>query len=243
MQRDPAARSEVRHERGAWAAFREGAAATVGLALGGAVFGLLFGVLAIGRGLDALQAMFMSATVFAGAAQVAVLEIWREPLPYLPIGITAALVCCRHVLMGVTLYDTLSYRRSRPPFAALFLLTDANWVLTARNTATTHRIAFFVGSGLAMYIAWMVGTLVGVAIPGLLDDATISGLRLGGALFIAILLCIFLRGSRPSRLLEPAIAAAVAVLASRFADNAVALIVGVAAAAGVTLQRELRSRD
>jgi predicted branched-subunit amino acid permease len=230
--------SEPGRGEGAWPSLRSGARATGGLAVGGLVFGMLFGIVAISRGLSEWQALLMSATVFAGAAQVAVMEIWSDPLPYLPIAVTAALVCSRHVLMGITLYETLSHNRKRPPFATLFLLTDANWVLTVRDTRVTHRIAFFTGSGLTMYAGWMIGSAVGVIVPGVLDDATISGLRLGGALFMAILLCIYFQGSRWPRLVAPAISAAVAVAASRFLDSAASLMVGVAAAALATLVRE-----
>lgn len=204
------------------------------------MFGLLFGIIAIGRGMTEAQALVMSATVFAGAAQVAVLEIWTDPLPYLPIAITAALVCSRHVLMGITLYETLSKNRRFPPFGTLFLLTDANWVLTVRGPRVSSRVAFFSGSGLTMYAGWMIGTAIGVVVPGLLDDATIGGLRLGGALFMAILLCIFFQGSRPARLVAPLVSAAVAIVASRYTDSATALMVGVAAAALLTLAREFR---
>lgn len=222
--------------------FRAGVGDTGGLAVGGAVFGVLFGIVALGRGLTEWQALLMSATAFAGAAQVAVMEIWQDPLPYLPIAITAALVCNRHVLMGMTLYDVLVRDRRRPPLAGLLLLTDANWVLTMRDKQAPNRLAYFTGSGIAMYAGWMCGSAIGVALPGLLDAVTITGLRLGGALYIAILLCIFFRGRSRMRMVAPAIAAAVAVGASRWLDHSAALMTGVAAAAVVTLIRELRRR-
>ncbi|EWH03138.1 AzlC family ABC transporter permease [Halomonas sp. BC04] len=40
------------------------------------VFGLAFGVAALSRGLSGLEAMLMSALVFAGASQFAALELW-----------------------------------------------------------------------------------------------------------------------------------------------------------------------
>lgn len=221
-----------------WPSFRTGIEASAGLAAGGFVFGLLFGVLAMARGFGAANTLLMSATVFAGAAQVAVLEIWNEPLPYLAIAITTALVCSRHVLMGITLYDTLSRNRRLPPFATLFLMTDANWVLTVRDQRAPNRVAFFAGSGAMMYVAWMLGTAAGVLLPGLLDPATISGLKLGGPLFIAILLCIFYQVGSKVRLVAPAVSAVVAVVASHWIGAAGALMTGVAAAAAVTLVRE-----
>lgn len=224
----------------AWPSFRAGFAATAGIAVAGGVFGVLFGIIAIGRGFDPLVTVAMSAAVFAGSAQVAVLELWREPLPYAGLFLAAWLVCSRHILMGVTLHDTLSANRKRPPFGILFVLTDANFVLTSRETRAPNRVAFFFGSGVAMYTAWVGGTIVGVAAPALLDARTIAGLSVGGALYIGVLLAIYFKGHAGARLVAPAVSAVVTLLASRHTDASIAILLGVAAAAVVTLFRELR---
>lgn len=221
-----------------WPSFREGFRATAGLAVAGGVFGILFGVIALAKGLGAGVAVLMSATVFAGASQIAALELWQEPLPYVAIFLAVALVNSRHILMGVTLHDTLSKNRRRPPFGVLFVLTDANWVLTLREQRAANRVAFFAGSGFAMYSFWVVGTVIGVSAPALLDAQTLQGLGIGGALYIAILICIFFRGRNAGILIAPAASAAFTLLASQYMGSALALLVGVAMAAVVTLLRE-----
>ncbi len=222
----------------AWPSFVAGFKATAGLAVAGGVFGILFGIIALAKGLDAGSTVLMSAVVFAGAAQVAALELWQEPLPYLGIFLAVLLVNSRHVLMGVTLHETLSTRRRRPPFAVLFLLTDANWVLTVKEHRAPNRVAFFAGSGWAMYSFWVVGTVIGVAAPALLDARSLQGLAIGGALYIAILICIFFRGRSAGILVAPLASAVCTLLAAQFVGSALALLAGVAAAAGVTLLRE-----
>lgn len=224
----------------AWPSFRQGFAATSGLAVAGGVFGVLFGIIAISRGFDPAIAVLMSAAVFAGSAQVAILELWQEPLPYVGLFLAAWLVCSRHILMGVTLHDTLSRNRRRPPFGVLFVLTDANFVLTSRETRAPHRVAFFFGSGLAMYLAWVAGTAIGVAAPALLDARTIAGLSVGGALYIGVLLAIYFKGHAAARLVAPAVSAAITLLAGRYVDASLAILAGVAAAAVVTVMREFR---
>ncbi|MGB5247314.1 MAG: AzlC family ABC transporter permease [Woeseia sp.] len=226
----------------AWPSFVAGFRATIGLAVAGGVFGILFGIIALAKGLDAGSTVLMSAAVFAGAAQVAALELWQEPLPYLAIFMAVLLVNSRHVLMGVTLHETLSANRRRPPFGILFVLTDANWVLTMKEQRAGNRAAFFAGSGFAMYSFWLVGTIIGVAAPLLLDARTLQGLAIGGALYIAILICIFFRGRKPGILIAPLASAAFTLLASQYVGSALALLAGVVAAAGVTLLRELRRR-
>jgi predicted branched-subunit amino acid permease len=44
-------------------------------------FGIAYGAAAVEAGFSAGQAVAMSALVFAGASQFAVLEIWAEPVP------------------------------------------------------------------------------------------------------------------------------------------------------------------
>ncbi len=224
----------------AWPSFCAGFQATGGLGFAAGVFGFLFGIIAMGRGFDASITVLMSAAVFAGSAQVAILELWSEPLPYFGLFLAAALVCSRHILMGVTLHDTLSANRKRPPFLTLFVLTDANWVLTRRETRVENRVAFFAGSGVAMYVAWVIGTALGAAAPGILDARTIAGMAIGGALYIAILLCIYFRGARPAKLIAPVISACITLLASRYVDASLAILAGVSAAAAVTVLREWR---
>ena len=226
----------------AWPSFAQGFRATAGLAVAGGVFGVLFGVIALAKGLDGGIAVLMSATVFAGASQIAALELWQEPLPYVGIFLAVALVNSRHILMGVTLHDTLSHRRRRPPFGVLFVLTDANWVLTLREQQAPNRVAFFAGSGFAMYSFWVIGTIIGVTAPALLDERTLQGLGIGGALYIAILICIFFRGRNVGILVAPLASAVFTVLAAQYMGSALALLVGVTMAAVVTLLRELFRR-
>lgn len=220
--------------------FLLGFRATAGLAAAAAVFGILFGILALSRGLDGQTTIIMSAAMFAGAAQVAVLELWQEPLPYVGLFLASALVCSRHILMGITLHDVL--KRKRPPLAALFVLTDANWVLTSRETAAPNKLAFFAGSGFAMYSFWVAGTVLGVAAPGILDARTLAGLAVGGALYIAVLLCIYFTDKPLPKLLAPGVSALVTLLASHWADASIAILAGVSAAALLTwLQEQQRA--
>jgi len=230
------------NEAPAWESFKAGYRATLGLAVAGGLFGILFGIISLGHGLSAGGTVLMSAAVFAGAAQVAALELWSEPLPYAGLFLTALLVNSRHVLMGITLHEMLARGRRRPPFGVLFLLTDANWVLGMRGPRVPHRVGYFVGSGFAMYSFWVSGTLIGVVAPSLLDERTLGALGIGGALFIAVLLSIFFQGKPIGRLVAPALSAAVTLAAAQVVESSLAILAGVAAAALVTLLRELARR-
>ena len=228
-------------EPGAAAVLLSGVNATRSLAAGAVVFGILFGVAAASRGFSGGEALLMSAMVFAGATQFAALELWAAPLSFWAIAVAAALVSSRHALMGLSLPAVLGRPGKRPPFGALFLLTDVSWILTTNDKAGPHRLAFFVGSGAAMYAGWVVGTALGVGIPGLLDERTLSGLGAAGPLFIGIMLVMLAKKSDKPPLLPWAMSAGVALAAQPFLGSSLAILFGVGASAAITLM-QLRPR-
>lgn len=76
-------------------------------------YGLAYGVAAIEHGLSPFQATAMSILVFSGAAQFAVLELWQEPLLYLPIGLIVLAVSSRHIFIGAALSPWLRHLPSK----------------------------------------------------------------------------------------------------------------------------------
>src|SRR5687768_14680385 len=66
------------------------------------VFGVAYGAATAAAGFSPAFAAVTSATVFAGTAQYAALELWRSPLPVLAILITVFAINARHVALGAT---------------------------------------------------------------------------------------------------------------------------------------------
>jgi len=58
-----------------WAGFRQGASLSLAFGASSFVYGIAFGVLASEAGLGMVEAAIMSATVFSGTAQMAVLQM------------------------------------------------------------------------------------------------------------------------------------------------------------------------
>ena len=210
--------------------FRSGIIATGSLAVGSLLLGVLFGSTATAAGLTALQALIMSTWVFAGGVQFAALSVWQEPLPLIAIAVSTALISSRHILMGLTLAPRLAAAGARPPLTALFFLTDVNWVLTLKRDGRGPTLAFFLGSGCLMFSGWVLGTALGLALPGVLDPVTAGSLASGGAVFFAILMVILAKGHSGPRspwLLSGLVAAA----AGQVVSPHLALVAAVAAGA------------
>lgn len=225
----------------AHAGVRQGLAATRSLAVGAFVFGVLFGSAAHAAGLAAWLALFMSAAVFAGGAQFAALELWEAPLPLVAIALSTAVIGSRHILMGLTLEPILRPARPLTRYVALAFLTDANWVLTVTTKDTAHRLAFFMTSGIIMAVVWIAGTVIGIALPALLDATTVRGIAFGGVVFLTLLLLMFLkRHAGPKSPVFVAAGAAVIFAQIASPDYAVLAGVGGGAVTSLLLRRRVR---
>ena len=190
---------------------RAGALDVLPFALGASMFGLVFGFLAVQKGISVAEAMVMSATVFAGASQLVAAELWAAPLPVLTIVAATLAVNARHLLMGMTLTPWLRPLPRPLSCFSLFFMVDENWGLSmARLRKGEGDAAYLLGSGLLLYPVWIGSTGLGAAFGGLvLDPRAFAMDFLPLALFLSLML-IFWR-SRVT-LLPWGVAAAVAAI-------------------------------
>src|SRR5207302_10581176 len=89
--------------KSAWQEFREGVIDIVPVLVAALPIGLLWGTLAVGKGMTPFEAGLTSLSVFAGAAQYVAIDLWRDPAPWLLLTMTVFIVNVRHVLMGASL--------------------------------------------------------------------------------------------------------------------------------------------
>lgn len=155
------------------AGFRTGLPVAVGV--GG--YGLAFGVLARQSGLSIAEATLMSAVVFAGAAQLIAVELWGSPLPVVAIIATTLVVNLRYVLMSASLrawFDDLSPAHA---YGSAFFITDETWALTIADLRSgAGRGAFLLGSGIALWLLWVLTTATGAAAGSAITDPERFGL-------------------------------------------------------------------
>lgn len=223
------------------AAVRAGFAACVPVALGVAVYGVLFGLLARQKGLSWVEAQSMSLFVFAGASQLIALDLWSPDLPVVSLIVTTFIVNLRHVLMGAALSPQLLRLSPGRAFGSLFFMTDESWAITLARYADDRRRglvsdgAYLIGAGLAVYVFWNASTALGHVLVRGLDDPARYGLDFAfTAVFTALLV-----GLRPRRgdALPLAAAVGAALLTARYCPGkwyilAGALAGGLAAAFG-----------
>ncbi|HWG95084.1 MAG TPA: AzlC family ABC transporter permease [Mycobacteriales bacterium] len=148
-----------------------------------ALLSLSFGVVATDVGLPAVAAVVMSAVVFAGSAQFAVISVLAAGGGVGAATVAAALMNSRFVPMGFAVGPSLHGGRLRRTLEGQAVV-DSSWAMAARGDGRFDRTYLFAHTGV-QYVAWVAGTLVGAFVPVL--DARALGLD---AVFPAFFLVI-----------------------------------------------------
>lgn len=175
-------------------------------------FGAAFGLAAVQKGLEPLQAILMSTTVFAGASQFAAVDMWGSEVSLIPLMAVVFAINSRHLLMGASLYPMLRDMAPGRRYGLLLFLTDANWAVSAQEYQSGKRnLEVILGGGLALWLAWIFGTWLGVYFGGLLQDPKSLGLDMVLGCF---LLAMALGGNKSPRTLVAWTIAAVSSLAA-----------------------------
>lgn len=142
--------------------FMRGLRASPALVLGGVPFGLVTGLTAQAHGLSLAEATLMSFCAFAGSAQLLALNAWTVPLSFATVNVTALTVNLRFLLMGPLLAPWFDHLRGWRRWLSFFFMIDHNWALSLREIEAGQRdAAFLIGSGLPIWIAWVLLTMIG----------------------------------------------------------------------------------
>lgn len=149
---------------------------------------MLFGALAVAKGLNIAEAGLMSALVFAGGAQFAAVELWSFPVPIAALVFSTALINARHILMGASLARKLVGFSPFDRFVGLFFLTDESWALAERRAVEQPVTpAYWFGLALLLPVAWVASTFLGAWLGSLLGDPSRFGADFAfTALFIGL---------------------------------------------------------
>lgn len=153
------------------AAFIRGAIAVLPLSLACLPWGLLAGSLAVDAGLTPLQSQGLSTIVFAGAAQLVAIGMFKGGAGALSILLTTLLLTSQHLLYGMHMRARVASLAPRWRLGLGFLLTDELFALTSQQSPEHFQRWYALGAGLTFYLAWNLCTLAGIVlgknIPGL----------------------------------------------------------------------------
>lgn len=222
---------------------RAGARAVAPMLVGVIPFALVAGASPVDEGLGVGVAVGFSTIVFAGASQLAAIDVLGDGGGWFVAALAAWTINLRMVLYSASLAPHLAGVKLRTRLAMAYVLTDQAYAPSiARWTGDDDpraRVPFYFGGALTLWVCWQAVTIVGALIGGSVPDDVPMEFTVP-LVFLVLLV--------PSINTRPAVVAAVvggagAVLAGELGAGSLSLTTGaVAGIAAGTVTDTVRSR-
>jgi len=171
-----------------------GACITLGFAVG--VFAVSFGVASVSAGATVVQTCALSLLVFTGASQFSAVSVVGAGGSAASAFGGAALLAARNGVYGLAMAPHLKGRVATRLVAAQ-LTIDESTAMAAAQDDDSHRSAAFWVTGLAVYLFWNTGTLIG-ALLGTAVDPKVYGLDAAFPAAYVAMVWPLLRQRRPA---------------------------------------------
>jgi predicted branched-subunit amino acid permease len=150
-------------------------------------YGVSFGAIGVGNGLDIWQTCAMSLLVFTGASQFALVGVLGAGGAPLLGAASGLLLGVRNTLYGLRLAPLLAWRGLRRAAAAHLVIDESTAMSVTRESTEEARVGFLT-TGVGVFVLWNLTTLVGAVAGDTLGDPRDYGLDAAvGAAFLALL--------------------------------------------------------
>jgi predicted branched-subunit amino acid permease len=144
-------------------------------------FGLVAGASPVTEDLGAEAAIGFSTIVFAGASQLAAIDVLGDGGSALVAALAAWTINLRMVLYSASLAPHLAHEALRTRIGVAYLLTDQayavsiNEITSEQGQEPARRVPFYLGAALTLWGSWQLstiaGTLIGSSVP---DDVPLE---------------------------------------------------------------------
>jgi predicted branched-subunit amino acid permease len=149
---------------------------------------LSFGAISTTAGLSLLQTSALSALMFTGASQFALVGVLGAGGSVWAGAATAALLGSRNALYGLRLSSMLGYRGLRRVVASHAVIDETTAMAIAHDDEPAQSRFAFVATGLAVFTLWNLGTLIGALATHALPNPKVLGFDAAPpAAFLALL--------------------------------------------------------
>lgn len=221
------------------AAVRAGAFAVSPILLGVAPFGIVAGATAVEVGLGLPEAVGFSTVIFAGASQLAALDLLGRDAPAVVAVITALVINLRLVMYSASMAPHFAPKPLRQRLFGGYLLTDQAYAITiarlGREPRFAHWFPYYVGAGAALWVTWQTTTILGVFV----GDAVPESVPLDFAVPMAFLALLAPAITDRPTFTAAVVAAAVATSAAPLPAN-LGMMLGALSGIGVGFLHALR---
>lgn len=170
----------------------DGVRAFAPLSVGIVPFALIAGITAVDAGLSPLQAAGMSVVVFAGASQLAIIELLGKDASLVIVVLTAVVINLRMMMYSASIAPYFREVSAVRRWLGAYVLTDQAYALSVADfrgsdRSARGRIAFYFGAAAGLWLIWQAGTVVGV----LLGATVPAGLSLEFAVPLTFMALLF----------------------------------------------------
>jgi predicted branched-subunit amino acid permease len=227
---------------------RAGRKAAVVIVVSYIPFGIAAGAAMGATTVDPLVSILSSPIIFAGAAQIAAVQLLHAGAAIALVVFTVAVINARHLLYSAALAPHLADWTLGQRMGAAFLLADPVYALAAGRYdspvagGTREKRAFYFGAGLVCLVGWTALLAIGIVAGGFIPDWVPFEL----AIPLTFLLLTLPLIKNSAGLVAAAVAGAVAMIAHPL-PNGVGLMIGavagVAAGAAVLTVTERRREE
>jgi len=153
---------------------RAGARSVAPLLVGIIPFGLVAGATPVADGLGGGVAVGFSVFVFAGASQLAAIDVLGTGGSALVAAVAAWTINLRLLLYSASLAPHLARERLRTRLAVAYLLTDQAYGACVGRWGNgddpERRVPFYFGGALFLWVSWQLSTIAGVLVGATVSD-------------------------------------------------------------------------
>lgn len=143
--------------------------------LGVIPFGLIFGVSAAASDVDQWAAWASSLIVFAGASQLAIVEVMGTGGAAITALFTAVIINSRHLMYSADMGRYTAHEPVRTRASIAYLLTDQAYLLSSTRypdpSASTGVIPYYFGAALTLWITWQTTTTAGFFLGNVIPES------------------------------------------------------------------------
>jgi branched chain amino acid efflux pump len=219
----------AKERAGTWSDVRAGAAAVAPMVIGVIPFGLVAGATPVAGGLGAGAGVGFSSIVFAGASQLAAIDVLADGGSVVVAIVAAWTINLRMLLYSASLAPYLADEPLWPRLGGAYLLVDQVYAVCItrwpEEDEPRRRLPFLIGAGAVLWLVWQTSTVVGAMV----GSAVPASIPLDFAVPLVFLVLLV-----PAVTTRPAVVAAVggglgAVLAAEAGAGTLSIIVGAVA--------------
>ncbi len=128
-------------------------------------FGAVMGTVCANAQLSLFQSVAMNFMVFAGASQLAAVDLMGQGTAVLVVLLTGFIINARFILYSAAMSPVVQNSHWLTKLASAYLLTDQNYAVMSahqeRLKSNNEKVAFYFGASVCMVLAWQSSVVAG----------------------------------------------------------------------------------